>query len=633
MAIFGSSLTSPSSGLTAADINKLIQATLDAQRGPIRTLTAQKDQLNIRKAVYSDLKTKLLALEDIIEDLDSSDYDTVFDDITATSSDTDVLTASVASGATNGTYTIDVNSLATAHKVRSASQTSSSDALNKSGTFTLNGVSITVETTDSLMDIRNAINSTAYTNGKEITASILTAADTENYLIIEAASTGASNAITYTDTDGILSDLGMLSGEGSFADIAPFSLVALDATISGGSGLDDSVIAAELSTKFANEGITLSGGAAVTVVEANERWQITDNGRTYYVENYEAADNDNRLEIYTSDVFTFVAQDTTISGGSGLDNGVIATELDTEFANNGITLSAGAVVTVVQTNERWQITDNGKTYYVENYDAGANNNKLRVYTDSEPLQAAADASFTVDDITITRGSNTGLDDVITGVTLNLLDVTHTASLSDTIELEIAVDYTGIETEVTDFVDNLNDVLDYLKSKTQTIADTSAGTYTRAPLAGETIFSMLRSDLLAAVQKQITGGSLEYLREIGITIGDGLEISLDTAELNTKLQSNFEGVKDLFDGVMAEFLSKLEAFTVTTSSSNTIELYSDSVDTRIENIENRIERMEKMLELKEEMLIQQYSSLYTQSMQMNGQRSMLGVYYSSFFTTA
>ena len=68
------------------------------------------------------------------------------------------------------------------------------------------------------------------------------------------------------------------------APIASFSLVAPDSAIAGGAGLDDGVIAAELNTAFANDGITLSTGATVTVMEANERWQITDNTSTYYIE-------------------------------------------------------------------------------------------------------------------------------------------------------------------------------------------------------------------------------------------------------------------------------------------------------------------------------------------------------------
>lgn len=455
MALLGSSATyTPQLGLTPTYINQLIKAAIDAQRAPIRDLTAQKDQLNVRMGIYSDLKSKLLALEETIEALMSGD-NTVFDDIEAISSDTDVLTATATSSAATSTYTISITNLAMAHTVCSDKQTSSSDALGSSGTFQLNGVSIEVQATHSLMDIMEAINSAEYEDGMGVNATIV-----DNHLVISAASTGTSHQLVASDTVGtVLADLGVLDG-GSF-----------------------------------------------------------------------------------------------------------------------------------------------KT----------------------TLQEAEDAVFIVNGIQVTRESNTGLDDVISGVTLNLLGET-----GDALTLEITTNYTSIEDKVNELVTSLNDALEYLSEHTKITADQENEVYTRGALSGQTIFSRLRLDLVIAVRTQVTGeGDPEFLSDTGVTIGDDLKLSVDEDMLDSALKSNLDGVIQLFDGVMEKLSSVLEPFTINTSSSNIIDIYMDSVDTRMGNIDNRIERMEKVIQVREETLIRQYSALYLQSQQLLQQPySLFGISFST-----
>ncbi len=243
------------------------------------------------------------------------------------------------------------------------------------------------------------------------------------------------------------------------------------------------------------------------------------------------------------------------------------------------------------------------------------------------LQEAEDAVFTVNGIQITRESNTGLDDVISGVTLNLLGET-----GDAVTLEVTTNYTSVEDKVNELVNALNDALEYLLEHTKITADQENDVYTRGALSGQTIFSRLRLDLIIAVRTWVTGGSEgdpEFLSDIGIAIGDDLKLSVDEEMLNSALKSNLDGVIQLFDGVMEKLSSVLEPFTINTSSSNIIDIYMDSVDTRMDNIDNRIERMERVIQVKEETLIRQYSALYLQSAQLLQQPySILGISFST-----
>ena len=457
MALIGSSTTSSSSStssLTVNFLNSLITATIAAQRQPINTLKAQKDQLNINRAIYSDLKSKLTDINSIVGNLRSGE-NTIFDNKSATSSSSSNLTATAASSAVNGTYTISITDLAKAHRIRSDQQTSATEALNLSGTFTINGKDITVETTDSLQGIVNAINNTEYDEGKSVSASIV-----NNYLVIDAGTTGADNKIAASDTSGtVFESLGVLDG-------------------------------ADFKTT---------------------------------------------------------------------------------------------------------------------------------------LQDALDASFTVNGINVTRASNTGLDDVINGVTLNLLDKTE-----NTVTLKVQSDYTSIRAKVSAFVSNLNSTLSYLGTKLRTTANPENKTYTRGALAGDTIFSSLRMSLISTLRTHVTGsaeGDPEYLADIGITIGSGLTISLDTSKLDSAIGSNLNGVIGLFDGVMDKFESLLKPFVTSNSASNTLDLYKNSVNTKIGNIEKRVKIMETALNKKQEALVKQYSSLYIQNVEFASQQYSLlsGVY--------
>src|SRR4051812_20579877 len=102
-----------------------------------------------------------------------------------------LLTAAATSGATPGSYSIQVDALATAEKLQSAVVASSSTALGLSGGFSVNGAAITVTATDSLSAIRDRINSSnTGTTASRVTASVLSGADGSARLILSSESTG-----------------------------------------------------------------------------------------------------------------------------------------------------------------------------------------------------------------------------------------------------------------------------------------------------------------------------------------------------------------------------------------------------------------------------------------------------------
>ncbi|GEM_PF-1096128 len=235
-------------GLTNEYFEALVTASLAPQQAILERARERQDTLEIRVAVYQDLDAKIGALYDALEPLLQGE-DFVFDQKAASSGDTDILSARATSAAADATYTITVNNLAQAHRVRGAQQTSATAALNLSGTFRLNGVQVTVSATDSLNDIRDAIQAAmdaavdagTITESDRVTATII-----DNYLVLEANATGTANQITASDDTGtVLQSLGVLDGTGAFVNVlqaaqdAQFNINGIDITRSSNTGLDD----------------------------------------------------------------------------------------------------------------------------------------------------------------------------------------------------------------------------------------------------------------------------------------------------------------------------------------------------------------------------------------------------------
>ena len=107
-------------------------------------------------------------------------------------------TVSIGTATSPGTYSLEVTQLAQSHKLGSASQSSATNALNMTGTFTVNGKVVSVVANDSLTTLASKINSA----GAEVTASILNGGTGSVYLTLTANKSGASNAITVADTSG-----------------------------------------------------------------------------------------------------------------------------------------------------------------------------------------------------------------------------------------------------------------------------------------------------------------------------------------------------------------------------------------------------------------------------------------------
>ncbi|HEX7557176.1 MAG TPA: flagellar cap protein FliD N-terminal domain-containing protein, partial [Leptolinea sp.] len=141
----------------------LINLTLNQEKVPVTNLTKQKDDITLKKSVYTDLKSKFETLKTAIDALRSSQTSYALKagrsvSVSPATSGTTVATASVASSVSAGTYALTVTKLAKAQEVQSTRQTYADQGLNLLGSFVIGGAAIrSASITTALPDVVTSV--------------------------------------------------------------------------------------------------------------------------------------------------------------------------------------------------------------------------------------------------------------------------------------------------------------------------------------------------------------------------------------------------------------------------------------------------------------------------------------------
>ncbi len=206
------------------DTQAMVDSMLQAARLPVKRLELDTQRDEEKITAWEEIDTKVSALGTKVNALSSF---TTWNQKIATASDPAVVSAAVDRTAALGKYSVEVTSIATAHRVASDSQTSATTALGFDGDFSLNGETITVAATDTIKSIRDKINAASSSMSDKVKASVVGTS-----LVIERANSG-NTAMTLTDgTGAVAAALGLDDGSGAFKH----ELQAgsdLDATVNG----------------------------------------------------------------------------------------------------------------------------------------------------------------------------------------------------------------------------------------------------------------------------------------------------------------------------------------------------------------------------------------------------------------
>jgi len=251
-------LSTPGIG-SGLDVNGIVNQLMVAERQPLNALNAQEQVFNQKLSAFGQVRSALATFQTALKDLSNGSK---FQALSATSSDTKVLSASAGGKATPASYQIGVTQLAQQHKVASTGYTTT-DAVVGSGTLTIQfgtydsglntftanankaAKSISIApANNTLAGIRDAINAA----NAGVTATVVNDGTTAgNRLVLTSSDSGAANSLKISVTDD----------DGTALNTTGLSALAYDPTAAVGSGKNLEQKAAALDALLDIDGITV----------------------------------------------------------------------------------------------------------------------------------------------------------------------------------------------------------------------------------------------------------------------------------------------------------------------------------------------------------------------------------------
>ena len=211
-----------------SSVDTLVQRFIAQERGPVRDLEKSKKELQRRQNVYTDLKSTLKSLNDLVKEFTRVGTLNNLLTKTAASSNERYFSVTATSGAVIGNHSIKVDRLASSDTGVSArfGDTGNDLASSLSGTqeFTLaigGGTSVTISVNidgaDTNKEIMNKVRDAINDAGLEVNASIIKDTNTTSRLVIKSKATGSTNYLDLVEVGSstILRDLGYIKNNGS----------------------------------------------------------------------------------------------------------------------------------------------------------------------------------------------------------------------------------------------------------------------------------------------------------------------------------------------------------------------------------------------------------------------------------
>ena len=237
------------------------------------------------------------------------------------------------------------------------------------------------------------------------------------------------------------------------------------------------------------------------------------------------------------------------------------------------------------------------------------------------LQAASNASLTVNGVDFTRSSNT-ITDVIQGVTLNLNSVT-----SGTATLAVNRDTSEAKQNIKDFVALYNEAQLEFKKLTDSETD--------GPLRGDTIFRGLLRNLNSIVlnQSSTPGSAIDSMSSMGISVDKTGQLLFDEQKLDSALSKNFEDVIKIFSadtdnqtrfssdaaGIAGDIKTLIENATASDGYLTTAE---QSLQSRTSDYNEDLEELNERMATIEERYNRQFLAMQTIIEEMNSTKESL-----------
>ncbi|MCD6115946.1 flagellar filament capping protein FliD [bacterium] len=562
-----------------SSIEQLVQQYMAIERQPIVRLEGKKSLLNIQKGVFSDTKSKLQALYDAADDLADTSDNSIFNAVQVSSSDTTSLTVTAGDDAAVGQYDIRIRQMATATTMKSTGYLNTHASV-MSSIQVVDGYS-TIDTSESWADagFDTTPDGTVTINGTAFTLADYSTVDD----FFDAVNDSAANANIYYDSDRdkiilestdtsslIISETGtngLLTEANITADTYSTNQTGLDASDYLYKINFDTALSESDSGSFKINGATIEWDAdADSLNDIISRINSSDAGVTAFYDD-------------TLDKIVFTASATGSEEIQWED--VSGTFLTDTLKFSGVTQTSGndAKFTINSTSASDEITKSSNNFTINGI------------------------KFTLKAVTVANDSYTDGD-------------------TEAVTVKAEKDDTQVRNKINTMLSKYNDFIDYIKLKT----DVDTTSYSRGPLAGESVFLSLKNSILSIFLGQVSGVDTDkpsYLSEIGITLGDDLHASIsDSSAFTDWINDDPASVENLFNstnGVAARLKSLIEPFTETYGI---IDDRSDSLDDRIDQIDKRIASLDERLAGRENYYRTQFSSLQSMLIMANNQLNLV-----------
>lgn len=232
--------------------------------------------------------------------------------------------------------------------------------------------------------------------------------------------------------------------------------------------------------------------------------------------------------------------------------------------------------------------------------------QLSGYTLTETVGAGGaslDAEIVVDDITYKRSSNSGINDILSGVTLNLVD-TGSASVT------VAADTDAVKEKILDLVEKVNTLLSHINEQTGYDENNEPKLLT----SNSTVRS-LPTMMLDLLSKKINvSGDVNTFYDLGFTVNRDGTLEIDEETLDSVIQNNYEDLERFMtgdtdnniDGFATVINDTLRSWT--NSSTGLMATEEQNASDSIDQIESQIEATRARLDRKYEILARRFAEL-------------------------
>ena len=509
--------------LSGIDTSTLISQLMDIERKTLDVYEERKDTWNEKKSALNTLEENLTNLRTSVKALSDSNELRAF---SVASSDSDKISAEASYNAFEGNHTVVVNQLATAERWIHSTGIEYAEDYVGAGTFIYSynhqETVITTTETTTLQELVGLINNDAENPG--VTAGLLYYNNTY-HLVLNGNNAGSDYAISINASNT----------ETWQADSA-FTVDSDNATLSTKiTDLD----------QFGEE--PLEGGEVIEITGTDH------NGDAIAQVNISITSNTKLTHLISeiNDAFDGIAKATLVNGQIILtDNTSGASGLSINLTYNANGSSATLTMPTMAVSA----------------EGGATTASLADFTETDFLetQSAQDSQIRVDgyppEAWISRSSNT-IDDVISGVTLHLHDVTD----AEGEQITLTRDIESVKENLTSMVDAYNLVVTYIHEITDYNEEEETAGILRGDYTVSSIYSQIREHLISQ-----TSGFIQDIDtfltpgQIGLELDKEGVLSLDSNVFDEAIAEDYMGV-----------LALIGADKTGSSDSNTVKFYSAS----------------------------------------------------------